>query len=445
MRGTVDSVKFELPQPIVDLIDQVSTYVSQPWFIYQVLIIGSSYVAAHLLAKFVEKRLERRVREIKGHPHLLRHLVVILRRTNWVLYVVLLGGVLVLMRNLTWPSRSYLIYVALLLALAWLVLAVVSRAIHSRTISQVVAVSIWIYVAVSIFDLNQTLADFLDGLAFSVGEMRISALLILKAVVLMSISLWVATSIGNYLDGRLHRAEELTPSLRVLIGKVLKFLLVLLAAVVVLSALGIDLTAFAVFSGAVGVGVGFGLRAVVSNFICGIIILLDRSIKPGDTISLDETFGWIRELRARFVSVVTRDGREYLIPNEDFITREVINWSFSDQMVRLDVNFGVSYEADPHQVTALAIEAAASVDRVVPSKAPVCWMTDFGESSLDFVLRFWISDPQNGLTNIRGKVLLAMWDTFKAHGIAIPYPHREIIMRTPVRLSGTAADPPDPE
>lgn len=357
----------------------------------------------------------------------------------------LLGGVLVLMRNLTWPSRSYLIYVALLLALAWLVLAVVSRAIHSRTISQVVAVSIWIYVAVSIFDLNQTLADFLDGLAFSVGEMRISALLILKAVVLMSISLWVATSIGNYLDGRLHRAEELTPSLRVLIGKVLKFLLVLLAAVVVLSALGIDLTAFAVFSGAVGVGVGFGLRAVVSNFICGIIILLDRSIKPGDTISLDETFGWIRELRARFVSVVTRDGREYLIPNEDFITREVINWSFSDQMVRLDVNFGVSYEADPHQVTALAIEAAASVDRVVPSKAPVCWMTDFGESSLDFVLRFWISDPQNGLTNIRGKVLLAMWDTFKAHGIAIPYPHREIIMRTPVRLSGTAADPPDPE
>jgi small-conductance mechanosensitive channel len=201
-----------------------------------------------------------------------------------------------------------------------------------------------------------------------------------------------------------------------------------------MSGLGIDLTAFTIFSGAVGVGIGFGLQKVVSNFISGIIILMDRSIKPGDTISLGETFGWIRELRARFVSVVTRDGREYLIPNEDFITREVINWSFSNELVRLDVEFGVSYDSDPHQVSELAIEAARGVDRVDPSRDPVCWMTGFGDSSLDFILRFWIRDPQNGLANIRGKVLLALWDAFKANAIAIPFPHREVIMKTPVQL-----------
>jgi small-conductance mechanosensitive channel len=162
--------------------------------------------------------------------------------------------------------------------------------------------------------------------------------------------------------------------------------------------------------------------------------LLDRSIKPGDTISLGETFGWIRELRARFVSVVTRDGREYLIPNEDFITHEVINWSFSDDLVRLDVAFGVSYSSDPHQVSALAIEAASAVERVVESRKPVCWLTEFGDSSLNFLLRFWIRDPQNGLTNVRGTVLLAVWDKFKEHGINIPFPHREVIMRTPVEI-----------
>jgi small-conductance mechanosensitive channel len=134
--------------------------------------------------------------------------------------------------------------------------------------------------------------------------------------------------------------------------------------------------------------------------------------------------------------VVTRDGREFLIPNEDFITREVINWSFSDRYVRLDVDFGVSYDSDPHEVSRIAIEATGSVDRVETSRnQPVCWLTAFGDSSLDFRLRFWISDPQMGLTNIRGKVLLALWDAFKENNIAIPYPHREVIVKTPISVS----------
>ena len=149
---------------------------------------------------------------------------------------------------------------------------------------------------------------------------------------------------------------------------------------------------------------------------------MDKSIKPGDTIELGDTFGWIRELRARFVSVITRDGREYLIPNEDLIAQRVVNWSFSNEFVRLDVDFGVSYDSDPHEVTRIAIEAARNVPRVLSHQDPVCWMTAFGASSLDFKLRFWISDPQQGLTNIRGQVLLALWDAFKEAGIRIPFP-----------------------
>ena len=409
-------------------------YFSQPWFAYELLIIVVLFIAAKLLSSRLSPRLETAARSIKAHPGLLRLIVTLLRRTDWVLFVLALAVTLGVMRSVTWPSRSHFISVVLTLAFAWLTISVLSRVIRSRMVARVVAGSVWFYVAVSVLGVTEEVATFLGDLGFSMGETRISALLVIKGLVLLSISLWLAISLGNFLDNRIQRSDELTPSLRVLIGKVIKITFMVVAVVTAMSGLGIDLTAFTVFSGAVGVGVGFGLQKVVSNFISGIIILLDRSIKPGDTISLGDTFGWIRELRARFVSVVTRDGREYLIPNEDFITQQVINWSFSNELVRLDVEFGVSYESDPHVVSRLAIDAATGVPRVVQDQKPVCWMTGFGDSSLDFVLRFWIQDPQNGLTNIRGKVLLALWDSFKENGIAIPYPHRDLIIRQPLRI-----------
>ncbi|MGB5738641.1 MAG: mechanosensitive ion channel domain-containing protein, partial [Woeseia sp.] len=297
----------------------------------------------------------------------------------------------------------------------------------------------WAYVALLVFGVADDVANMLGGTQlFSVGDEPLTLLGLIKGVVFLGVMLWLALTIGNFLDRRVQQIDELTPSLRVLIGKILRIALLVFAILTAMSSLGINLTALTVLSGAVGVGIGFGLQKVVSNFISGIIILLDQSIKPGDTISLGETFGWIRELRARFVSVVTRDGREFLIPNEDFITREVINWSFSDEYVRLDVPFGVSYDADPHEVSRLAIEATGKVDRVDSSRnPPVCWMTEFGDSSVNYLLRFWIRDPQKGLTNIRGIVLLALWDVFKENDIKIPYPHREVIMKTPVQFSQT--------
>jgi small-conductance mechanosensitive channel len=416
-------------------------YAANPWFLYQAAIIVTLFLAAKLAARRIEPLAEDQARRIKGHPGLLRVVIALLRRTDWILFALFLFAALSVLRAFTWPSRTHLLHIALSLSLAWLVASVLSRIIHNRLVARLLGWLIWIYAALVILGISEETGTFLDSLAISLGAIRLSALLLFKALLLLVAAVWFAVVIGNYVDERVRISEELTPSIRVLVGKVAKIGLVLVAGVVALSAIGIDLTALTVFSGAIGVGLAFGLQKVVSNFVSGIIILLDKSIKPGDTISLEGTFGWIRELRARFVSVVTRDGREYLIPNEDFITQRVINWSFSDNLVRLDVDFGVSYDADPHKVSELAIEAAISVGRVEADRRPVCWLTGFGDSSLNFVLRFWIHDPQQGLTNVRGKVLLALWDTFMQNGIGIPYPHREVIVREagPTGLKGNWA------
>ncbi|MDF1609637.1 mechanosensitive ion channel [Hoeflea sp. YIM 152468] len=439
----MDSIDIpDLAQALVIFWGTAKAYFAQPWTFYQILIVALCYATGWLISRKVEPWLESRARTIKGKPGLLRVIIAVMRRSHWVIFLLLLTIARLVTLELTWPSRTYLMALALALGWAWLTISVSSRIIHNRTVSRLIALTIFIYVALGILDLRPEATAFLDQLAIQLGDLRISVLFVLRTVIITAGFLWLASLLGNFFDSRINVVEDLSPSFKVLAGKVIKISFIVIAVMMALSSTGIDLTALTIFSGAVGVGLGFGLQKVVSNFISGVIILMDRSIKPGDTITLGETFGWIRELRARFVSVITRDGREYLIPNEDFITQQVVNWSFSDDFIRLDVDFGVAYDSDPHQVSRIAIEAAKSVGRVVPSKTPVCWMTAFGASSLDFKLRFWIRDPQAGLTNVRGQVLLALWDAFRQAGISIPFPHREIIMRTPVevvRRDGPAA------
>jgi small-conductance mechanosensitive channel len=410
-------------------------YLSQAAIVFQLGLIVALFIPALLLSRKVEPLLEARARDIKGMPGLLRVIVAFLRRLEWLFFAFLLAVAYLVTSVTPWPATNYLIYSAMMLSGAWLLISVVSHVIRSRALGKVFAIIAWTYVATAVLGITGEIAEILNGAGFNVSGKRISVLTVLQAALIFGVLLWAAFGTGNFLDRRIQSVDELTPSLRVLVGKILRIALIILAILLAMSLADINLTALTVMSGAIGVGIGFGLQKVVSNFISGIIILMDESIKPGDTISLGDTFGWIRELRARFVSVITRDGREFLIPNEDFITREVINWSFSDEYVRLDVPFGVSYSSDPHEVTRLAIEAAGTVERVDSSRnPPVCWMTEFGDSSLNFLLRFWIRDPQMGLTNIRGKVLLALWDTFKEHDVNIPFPHREVIVKTPVEV-----------
>jgi small-conductance mechanosensitive channel len=191
-----------------------------------------------------------------------------------------------------------------------------------------------------------------------------------------------------------------------------------------------------VFSGAVGVGVGFGLQKIVSNLVSGIILLADKSIKPGDVISVGDSFGWVVTMGARYTSVNTRDGREVLIPNEDLVTQRVVNWSYSANDIRLDVSFSLDLSADPHQVQRLALETIRRVPRVLSDPPPACHFMNFSNKVLDFSLRFWINDPIEGSTNVKSAAMLALWDALKREGIALPSPVTDLRLQGPVRVAG---------
>jgi small-conductance mechanosensitive channel len=348
------------------------------------------------------------------------------------IYLLLLWLAVAAFQQGTWPSRSYFLNVVTSLLTAWVVIRLVTTFVSNPALAKTLALCAWTIAALNITDLLDPTVTVLDSLAINLGDLRLSLLTLVKGFLTLTVALWAAAALSGFLERRIKRTQDLTPSVQVLLGKLLKITLLTLAVVIAINSVGIDLTALALLSGAIGVGIGFGLQKVVSNLISGVILLLDKSIKPGDVIELGETFGWISSLGARYVSVVTRDGKEYLIPNEDLITQRVVNWSFTDELVRIETTFGVSYDSNPHDVRRIARTAAARPERVSKDVPPVCHLTGFGDSSLDFVLRFWINDPRVGVANVKGEVLLAVWDAFKEHGIKIPYPHRHLLIKDPI-------------
>ena len=417
----------------------------RPWNAYQLIIALSLFAIAHLLAAALRPRVYEWMRGLEGRPKWqMRILVIMHRRLRMILFVIMIWLVFAVMQNVTWPSRSYLIGVIADLATAWLLIAFATRLIGNGMLRSAVRYGAWAWVTLSILGLTTEAQGVLDSFALTVGETRISLWLVLQAAVTLGLLIFIARFLATSTSARIRRNDEISPSMQVLAIKFLQVVLYGTAFFYGLKLVGVDLTGLAVLSGAIGVGLGFGLQKVVSNLVSGIIILIDKSIKPGDVISLGETFGWIQSLGARYVSVVTRDGREYLIPNEDLITGQVVNWSHSNEFVRLDIYFGTAYRDDPHLVRRIAIEAASGVKRVLKSNPPVCHIVGFGDSSVDYILRFWISDPTGGLTNIRGNVFLALWDAFKENGISIPFPQREVKVLDGSTLRTRRQDGADP-
>ena len=318
---------------------------------------------------------------------------------------------------------------------AWVVIRLSASMVRDPLWSRFVTLVVWVIAALSILNMLAPTMAALDSVALTLGGLRISALTVVKAALSLALLLWIATAVGRGLERRITTASTLTPSLQVLIVKLLKITLALIAVFVALRTVGIDLTAFAVLTGAIGVGIGFGLQKPVANFVSGITILLDKSIKPGDVLEVSNTYGQVRSLGARYVSVVTRDGTEFLIPNENLVTHEVVNWSYSSNHVRLKVPIGISYDADVRRAIALCLESANLVERVLKEPAPVCLLKGFGDSSINLELRFWIQDPMNGRSNVTSEVLLHVWDRFRAHGIDIPFPQRDLHIKTPVEVT----------
>ena len=424
-----------------DALKSVGNELSSIWFLIQIGAMAAAGVIGVLSAAVLRRRIDVATLN-SGWPPILRLLArLLLANFATIVFIVVVAAVQAAMLSLTWPSRSYFLGVASSLATAWVVIAVVAGLIRNRFVYRLVSLSAWTIAALSILGLLQPAMEALDSFAVIVGGLRITPLLVIKTSVLLMLTLWAANAAGDFFDRRVRGYTDLTPSIQVLIGKLIRLLMIIFAILIVLSTVGIDLSALAFFSGAVGVGLGFGLQKIVSNLVSGIILLADKSIKPGDVISVGDQFGWVTNMGARYTSVDTRDGREILIPNEDFITQQVINWSYSNYKMMLKASFGVSYSSDPHHVREVAAAAALTVPRVIAEPAPVCYFEEFGDSSLNFTLRYWIADPANGIITVRAPVMMALWDAFKREGIEIPFPVRDvrITQTTPAPQSAAPA------
>ncbi len=296
--------------------------------------------------------------------------------------------------------------------------------------SKLIAGAAWTLAALTTLGLFDATVEFLDGLAIAFGGVRISVLTVVKGVFALAVLMWVAFSVSRVLEARIRKAPNLTPSIQVLMGKLTKIVLITIALLIALESVGIDLTALTVFGGMLGVGIGFGMQKIVSNFVSGLILLMDKSIAPGDVIAVGETYGWIVSLGARYASVRTRDGTEHLIPNEEIITQRVENWSHSDRAVRFKIPVGISYGSDVRLAIKLCLEAANEVGRVLKDPETKCLLKGFGDSSVDLEIRIWVNDPENGRSNIKSEVLLGVWDRFHENNIEIPFPQRDLHVKS---------------
>lgn len=345
------------------------------------------------------------------------------------LYMPLLALILLLVttimgRALGFPASVFNIASSLLTA--WIVIRLAANLIRNRPVARVVALIVWSIAALEIFTLLDPVIEALNNASIQVGDGEVSAYDFIWGVASFVILIWLAILASGLVDSRLQKSKMVTPSAQVLIGKVIKIFLITIAFLIALNSTGIDLTALAVFGGALGVGLGFGLQKVVSNFISGMILLLDRSIKPGDVIEIGDTYGSINALAARYTSVITRDGTEFLIPNEDMITQQVINWTHSHSNIRRRIAISVSYGADLQRAMDIMSEAAQNQTRVLKYPEPRSLLKGFGDNGVDLELRMWISDPQNGVSNVSSDVMLEIWDKFHEEGIEFPFPQRVI-------------------
>ncbi|MDY6915585.1 MAG: mechanosensitive ion channel [Candidatus Cloacimonadota bacterium] len=326
------------------------------------------------------------------------------------------------------PSQLFNIFLSLMAVL--IVIRVVTFFIKNVIIKKIVLFFAWVAAIFHSIGKLESLISFLDSLAINISGSHISVWLLIKTFFMVLFLSWLAIRISQFIEYRLFHSKNLKSSLQVLLNKVSKVLLFVIVFFIIISNLGIKLTAFAFITGAIGIGVGFGLQKVVSNLISGLILLLDESIKPGDVVEVEDTFGWVNKMGARYTSVISRDGKEFLIPNENMITNQVVNWSHSDNFVRFKAEVGVSYNSDIHQVMDILFKVTQKLPRILQDPTPKVLLTEFGDSSVNFVLNCWISDPQNGIANIKSAILIKIWDEFQKNNIEIPFPQQDLHIRS---------------
>lgn len=398
----------------------------------QLVAIGGAFLLARLLAK--PARAWAAARPLQAPAA---------ERTRGIMLILIMPGIWLLLQLALLQAAKelrlehYALRISITLLAAWLLIRLLTAPVRNPAMARLVATVAWTVAALNILGILDQTMILLEHASIPAGKGKVLSLRsVLIAVLALVIFIWMALITSQFVEQRLSRAQSFTPSARLLLTKIARVVLLAAAVMTGLGAAGLDLTAFAYFGGVLAVAAGFGLQKVTSNLFSGFILLIDRSIKPGDVIEIQGTYGWINKLASRYTSVITRDGTEYLIPNEDMITQPVVNWSHSNRLVRQHVKVRVAYDADVNLARALCVEAAAENERSLETPAPQCMLIDFAESAVILELRFWIEDPQNGIANVQSAVRLKIWDKFRAAGIRFPYPQHDVHLVAAPGLAG---------
>lgn len=401
----------------------------------QALILFAALAPAALFGPQLRKFIQSQIAPRLPYGVLRRAASAFAHIATAIALLIILQLAVVVLAALARPSGVVEAGVSLLTA--WIVIRLVTLVIRSPFWSRIAFYIAWPIAALDAFGVLGQVVRELEAFAFQIGAdpqgapITYSALDAVRTVIVFAVLFWLSSIVNRFLKGRIGAIDELTGSFKALLSKILDVLLPVTALVVALQLVGFPFATLAIFGGAVGLGLGLGLQRTIGNFFAGFTLIADKSIKPGDVIEVGETFGWVTEMNARYVSVRTRDGMEHLIPNEKFIQEGVVNWSHTDRIVRLHAGVRVSYRTkDLRAVKKLCEETAVSVERVLKTPAPICNLMEFADSSIDFDLRFWINDPANGISNVKSAVLLAVWDALAAAGVEIPLPQLDVRVNT---------------
>lgn len=401
----------------------------------QLAVIAVALVVAYIIARRVTRALleHSKSEDIRGLKKItLRSLQRIIFPLSAFIIVLIGYGSL---HALSQPAQILRIAMTMLMSLAGIRLVIYmlrkgySPSPTLKAWENIISTTIWVVVALYLLDWLPAITESMEGIGFKLGNNRVSLLSLVNFILLIALFFTLAVWISGNVERRMQASQTLNASLKVALAKLIKFIFITFAILIALDTAGIDLTALTVFGGALGVGLGFGLQRITSNFISGFILLFDKSIKPGDVISIGDKFGWVQELRARYIVVRDRDGVDTLIPNENLVTTDVINWSYSDRNVRLKCPISISYGDDPEQAMQLMVEAAKETSRVLDDPVPVARLMKFGDNGIELECRVWINDPQTGINNVRSDLNLNMWRKFRAAGITIPFPQRDLYIK----------------
>jgi small-conductance mechanosensitive channel len=435
------------PTPLLDeILHIVQVDLLRPQHLWQLVVIGGALVGAWFATRWVQRwvgaRLQAQVRQPAGRVDLLRFSVDGFRRLAFpvsAMALLIAGGLglgaagLVLRTGDVQFLRLALTLLAAMAVIRLLVYVLrrsFPRSSWIGSFERVIALVIWVVVALHLTGLLSDLVDSLEAIAIPIGRQRLTLWDLLVGTVSVVLTLLAALWVGSVIEARLMAAKGLTANSRVVLSRVLKAVLALISVLVALSLVGIDLTVLSVFGGALGVGLGLGLQRIASNYVSGFIILLDRSLTIGDMITVDKFYGAVSQINTRYTVIKALDGTETIVPNEMLVASPVINHSFTDRKVRVVVKVAVAYASDVDRALEVLVQAAQAQPRVLADPAPGAFITGFGADGIDLEVGFWITDPEEGTLAVRSAISRLLLQRFKDENIEIPFPQRDI------RISG---------